>query len=125
MRPHRLEKPSKLALYFSYSVIIGIPIQTGVCSRSSFRCILGAVFRLQEKLSPAKSNWSWKVCWKTSYVYPRVIISCNYCGRSVTSGRASLFARGRKMTVFCNKSLYPVTCLREPNHMPELENHQK
>ena len=116
MRPHRLEKPPKFALYFSYSVIIGIPIQTGVCCRSSFCQFRGAVGGSQEKLSPAKSTWSWKLCLKTMCVSARVIIPCKNGGRIFNSGVTSLFARELFLTRFCNKYLNSVTCLPEANH---------
>ena len=103
VRPHRLEKPPKFALYFSYSIIIGIPIQTGVCCQSSFGQFRGAVGGSQEKLSPSKSTWSWKLCSKTMRVTARVIIPCKNGGRIYNSGVTSLFARELFLTRFCNK----------------------
>ena len=118
VRPIRLEKPPKYALDFSYSVIIGIPIQTG---HLLLRVILSSYWpchRASGKMTSSKSYWVSEAELPDLQCRPHLTTFWLVFNRLAHSDAAVASLATRNVLVWiCPESLDSVACLREPNHI--------
>ena len=118
LESYRLEKPPKIALHFSESIIIGIPIETGHLLLGVILSSYWPCHRAAGKMTPSKSYWVSEAELQDLQCRPHLPTFWLVFNRFANSDAAVASLATRNVLLWiCPESLDIVACLRGPNHI--------